>query len=256
MRLPPPDHKREEFSWPSSLDRFPGVRLVRARLERRRQLRAVGGREAEQELQQLEAEEKLQDQQLFQERSKPLYLCDRSAVQMMLKAVRELGPSPLGSWVQQQLEAGYLWSCTAVEEVPGWKMYTFDSELADCGRPFLVQRVFGKLGLDSDAVNDPELYHTVATYARVHSFVEDAPYNRFKRLVTANRAFESLILASEERRSATLDELYGISYVFRRGNLGPVVLFVDDVQHEKPEGLPFQEGDIASAEAERAALPI
>jgi hypothetical protein len=228
-------------------------RAVRARIDRCKYLRAVGGKEAEQELQQIEAEEVLEHQKFIRQEFKPLYLCDQSAVQILVKAVTE-GPSPLGAWVQQQLKAGYLWSCTAVDAVPGWKLYTFESELSDNGRPFLVQRVFKKLCVEvsDDAMSEyPELYDTVATYARVHSFVEDGPINAFKRLVTANRAFESLVLASEERRSAALEEFFGISYVLRRGTSGPVVLFVDDVHQEKPEGLPFQEGDIASAEAKR-----
>jgi hypothetical protein len=195
----------------------------------------------------------LEHQKILREEFKPLYLCDQFAVQILVKAITE-EPSLLGTWVHQQLKAGYLWSCTAVDAVPRWKLYTFESELDDNGHPFFVQRVFKKLCVEvsDDAMSEyPELYDTVAMYARVHSFVEDGSTNAFKRLVTANRAFESLVLASEERRSATLQEFFGISYVLRRGTSGPVVLFVDDVHQEKPESLPFQEGDIVSAEAMR-----
>ena len=159
--------------------------------------------------------------------------------------------------MQEQLKAGCLWSCTAVDAVPGWKLYTFECEFADFGRPFIVESVFKVLGVEvfDDAMNEyPELYNTLATYARVHSCIECieyGPWDAFKRLVTANRAFESLVLAGEERRSAALRKIFGISYVCRQGTLGPIVLFADNVHQEKPEGLPFQEGAIASAEVER-----
>lgn len=242
-RVPPPRVQR----------RIEMHRAVWARFDRCRELRAVGGKEAEQELQQIEAERALELQEHLRKISKPLYLCDQSAVQILVKAVTE-GPSPLGAWVQEQLKAGCLWSCTAVDALPAWKLYTFECEVADFGRPFFVESVFKVLGVEvsDDAMNEyPELYDTLATYARVHSYVEYGPWQAFRRLVTANRAFESLVLADEERRSKVLREIFGMSYVSRRGTSGPIVFFADDVHQEKPEGLPFQEGAIARAEAER-----
>lgn len=65
--------------------------------------------------------------------SQPLYLCDQSAVRIMVKAVTE-GPSPLGAWVQQQIADGHLWECTAVDAVPGWKVLTPDPRSIGFGR--------------------------------------------------------------------------------------------------------------------------
>ena len=53
------------------------LRAMRARTDRCRDLRAVGGKEAEQELRQLEAEKALQLQEHLRKMSNPLYLCDQ-----------------------------------------------------------------------------------------------------------------------------------------------------------------------------------
>jgi hypothetical protein len=130
------------------------------------------------------------------EQIKPsFYLCDQSAVQLMVKAVTEAWPCPLGAWVRQELDAGHLWSCKVVDAVRGWKVCTPAPRGADYGTREAVLRLLATLRTEfplvTVTVDEAVMFDTVQTYAWAESTIEDAPRSRTcRRLVTANRAFE------------------------------------------------------------------
>ena len=104
------------------------------------------------------------------------YLCDQSAVQLMVKAVTGDWPCPLGTWVRQELDAGDLWSCKAVEAVYGWKVCTPAPRGADYGTREAVLRLLATLRTEfplvTVTVDESVMFDTIQTYAWAESTID------------------------------------------------------------------------------------
>lgn len=143
-------------------------------------------------------------------REEPLYLCNQCVVWIMVKATTE--GLFVESLLHQQIANGYLWMCTLVDAVLGQKKLTPKPKCFDFSVPKGMHYLFERHCLGDEAKNNPELYDTVVTYLRMHSFIGTETSNHNKRhLIIANKAFENVFLGNEKKKYVTQRELFGLS---------------------------------------------